>query len=172
MALAVALTLTACASTAADRPLRVVVGQGRTETQAALRASTYCRDPDQARSRSERFIRCDRPGAETSESWALVEYEGPHAAARAEQVSRWERFPTELLAERRWNDLVGQRALTAPPSAEARSQLARRTPPPLGTTAWAAFLQGDEALVGVYLLGPGSPDGPGVLERVAWLKAR
>jgi hypothetical protein len=166
------LTLTACASTAADRPLQVRPGQDRTTTQAELKAGAYCRDPDQARARTERYARCDRPGFDAGTSWAVVQYDGPHAGAVAEQVSRWERFPTELLAERRWNDLLEQRARIAPPSAVARRQIADRTPPPVGTTAWAAFSLGADGLVGVYLLSASSPDGPGVLERITWTQAR
>jgi len=150
-----------CAAQAADAPLTIPLGLPRDAAERELSAHQYCKRAGEPAERKEVYPRCDRPGAEVSDSWVTAIYDHD----RLIELRRFERFSDDARAVERWNQLVGARAKVAPASDAAGKQLAARGLEP-GTRAVQAFQLDARTVVGVYLLTPVPPDRASVLERI------
>src|SRR5262249_22925479 len=109
----------------------------------------------------EVYPRCDRAGAEISDSWVTAIYDHDKLI----ELRRWERFSDDARAIERWNQLIGDRAKTAEASDDAAKLLSTKGLEP-GTRALKGFRVDAHTLVGVYLLNPTPPEQASVLEKV------
>jgi hypothetical protein len=153
-----------CAGISAESPLTVALGQPRVAAEASLRVHQYChaeRPPE----RLEVYPRCDRPGVEFGDSWVVATYDGD----RLVELRRNERFEDDAHAVARWNQLVIDRSDMTKPTVEAGNALHARSGLLPGTRSVAAFRVDAVTVVGVYLMTPGTPDDPAVIERVVEL---
>ena len=156
-----AVILSACAAERARGPLAIPLGLTRSDTGQALRAYDFCPRLGDARSSEELFPACDHPGLGRGDAWVVARYDGGVLVG----LQRFERWTDPREASERWDQLVGKRAQSTPPSAGARAQLEARRELPGGTKAWVAFSSGEQ-LIGVYLISPGRAEDPSILEEI------
>jgi hypothetical protein len=151
-----------CGGVAAEAPLTVKLGVHRDQATQQLRAARYCHTTDGLPQKLETYPRCQRAGAEWSESWVTARYEGDLLV----ELRRWERFTDEERAVERWNQLVGERMKLSPDAPDAAAALRTSGGLEPGTRSLKAFRVDADTIVGVYLLTPTPPQDAHVLELI------
>lgn len=162
--------LGACGGAVAESPLTVSLGTTHDQTEVALKKHQFCLEEKSSvvkqTQQKQIYPRCDRTAAEQGDAWVVASYEGDKLV----ELRRFERYPDDNNAVQRWNDLVGERMKSAPPSEEALEAIKEHGQIEAGTRTVKAFKNPDGTVVGVYLLTPSAPDNANVLEKITYAK--
>jgi len=163
-ALALVVSVGACAAQRAQGPLELSLGMTPAQTARAVERYDFCRrvDPD-ARDDASReiFPQCGRPGVVYGDAWVVAHYRGGVVV----RLQRFERWPDRDRASARWNQLLERRAQSGAATTSARDRVFARQGIPEGTAAWVAFERPGQ-LVGLYLLSSTDPTAPAILEEI------